>query len=110
MTGTNLEHVVCGHCDPATYICGTPREDGETIVDMDHPHEAPACAVCFARAKTKCRSCDVTITNIRPPGVDLSPVRVRKSDWFANGLGVIEMATRSRWQSLLEWLRSRGRP
>lgn len=74
----DLDHIVCGECDPEVYLCGTPRRrDEEKIVHMGHPHEGQPCAVCFVAVKSSCNSCGAHIGGII---TDLEPVPARRPD------------------------------
>ena len=55
----DLEHVLCGMCEdePSTYLCGTPRDPFETIVEMPEPHTLPDCVVCFGGDSLTCNNC-----------------------------------------------------
>lgn len=58
----HLDHVLCGECEPGSYICGTPRDlESEQVVAMGAPLTFTACAVCFASTSARCNACGVTI-------------------------------------------------
>lgn len=56
-----LEHVLCGGCTPPDYICGTPRDAAETIIQMGSRPANNPCAVCFGAEFAVCNGCDAVI-------------------------------------------------
>lgn len=62
-TQVDLGHILCGECpnEPEAYVCGTPRQPDEVILDMADPHITDDCAVCFAESTMVCNGCGATI-------------------------------------------------
>ena len=56
-------HIICGECpdEPEIYLCGSPRDDSEDIVDAGTPSTPPPCMVCFYSDRLDCTECGAVI-------------------------------------------------
>lgn len=59
-----MSHVVCGQCNPETYLCGTQRDADEEIFALPKGVSETLCAVCFAPGSVTCTSCGSDIAQL----------------------------------------------